>query len=287
MLDRRAGGAGSAAPPARTGLRHRIAHSRVAPLAALPIRLRAVARHDRAVLAASARWLVSSREHTNFTYHLTERNREHLAWFVAAVAGVPVARARGYLAEVAADSELHEHLRRATAASARRRLADPEPRLGRRAGWYALVRALRPAHVVETGTDKGLGSCVLAAALRRNGHGRLTTIDINPAAGYLIDGPYGAVTDLRVGDSVQVIRGGQAPIDLLLHDSDHSPGHETRELAAAEALLSDAALVLSDNAELTDELARWAERRGRRFLFFDERPAGHWYAGGGIGAAFR
>ena len=34
---------------------------------------------------------------------------------------------------------------------------------GRRLGWYALVRALKPRTVVETGADKGLGSCVLAA----------------------------------------------------------------------------------------------------------------------------
>ncbi len=275
-------------PPApAVRLRRRLARSRAAPLAALPTRLRTVASHDAAVLAASARWLVRSHEHTNFTYHLTERNREHLAWFVAAVAGAPVGQVRGYLAEVTGDRDLHGHVRRTTAASARRGLADRDARLGRRIGWYALVRALRPAEVVETGTDKGLGSCVLAAALLRNGHGRLTTIDTNPAAGYLIAGPYRAVTDPRIGDSAELIGRRAAPIDLLLHDSDHSPGHETRELAAAAALLTEHALVLSDNAEATDELAGWAERTGRRFLFFDERPVGHWFPGGGIGAAFR
>ena len=37
------------------------------------------------MLAASARWLVTSREHHNYTYDLTALNRDHLAWFVAAV----------------------------------------------------------------------------------------------------------------------------------------------------------------------------------------------------------
>jgi predicted O-methyltransferase YrrM len=273
--------------PAHRRWGRRLARGPAARLAALPVRIGAVARYDTAVLVASARWLVRSREHTNFTYQLTERNTEHLAWYVAAVAGIPVADARGYLAEVTGDWTLHEHLRRSTAASARRRLADPEPRLGRRAGWYALVRALKPGRVVETGTDKGLGSCVLAAALLRNGRGRLTTVDVNPEAGYLIGGPYRAVVDLEIGDSVPAIGRCPEPIDLFLHDSDHSPGHEARELAAAGPLLSDRALVLTDNAEATDELARWADRTGRRFLYFAERPADHWYPGGGIGAAFR
>ena len=54
----------------------------------------------------------------------------------------------------------------------------------------------------------------------------------------------------------------------------------------ARALTADA-LVLSDNAELTDELAHWAEQTDRRFAFFDERPANHWFAGVGIGVAYR
>src|SRR5690606_28957548 len=124
---------------------------------------------------------VTSREHTNYTYDLSDLNRTYLAWFVANVAGIDVAEARGYLDEVFEDRELARHVIDATMASARRGLADPVARIGRRAGWYALVRATRPRHIVETGTDKGLGAVVLAAALLRNGTGRLTTIDINPS----------------------------------------------------------------------------------------------------------
>ena len=35
-------------------------------------------------------------------------------------------------------------------------------------GWYSLIRATRPKIVIETGVDRGLGTAVIAAALKRN-----------------------------------------------------------------------------------------------------------------------
>jgi predicted O-methyltransferase YrrM len=265
-------------------LRQRLAASRLAPAAALPTRVGAVARFNGRNLASTTSWLVRSREHTNYTYDLEDLNLEHLAWFVADLTGRPVQDARSAIDEVRTDAELSGHLSRAVRASARAGLMDEQVRLGRRVGWYALVRLLRPQHVVETGTDKGLGTCVLAAAVLRNESGRVTTIDINPAAGSLVTGPYAAVVDRRTGDSLAILAGIDET-DLFLHDSDHSPGHEAAELAAVTPRLSPAALVLSDNAHVTWELPRWAEEHGRRFTFFAERPKKHWYPGGGIGVA--
>jgi predicted O-methyltransferase YrrM len=85
-----------------------------------------------------------------------------------------VAEIRTYISEINSDRRLRAHVHAKTATSARRRLADSEIRLSRRAGWYAIIRAMKPDYVVETGTDKGLGSCAMAAALIRNGTGILT-----------------------------------------------------------------------------------------------------------------
>ena len=267
-------------------LRRRLARGRAARLAALPTRVAAVAAHNGKTLGDSARWLATSREHTNFTYNLTSLNEAYLAWYVATVTGAPVGEVRGYLTELAEDTSLRAHLAATTQAGSRRGLADTEVRYGRRAGWYALVRACRPERVVETGTDKGLGACVLAAALLRNGVGRLTTVDVNAEAGYLVAGPYAEVTDLVIGDSLAVLASMAEPIDLFLHDSDHSAAHEAAELAAVTPNLSEHAMVLSDNGEVTDELMRWAEATGRQFLWFDERPDRHWWPGGGIATAY-
>jgi predicted O-methyltransferase YrrM len=275
-----------------TSMRRWVSRSRLAPLALFPRRAMRVARHDARVVAASARWLVRSREHHNYTYDLTALNTDHLAWFVSAVCDAPVREVRGYLRELADDEALRSHVLSATAASARRGLADREVRFGRRIGWYAIVRALKPAHVVETGVDKGLGTLVLAAALRRNEAdgrpGRVTAVDINPEAGFLVrTGPWADLVDLVVGDSVATIAGLDRPVDLFLHDSNHSVEHEKREFATVESHLAPGALLLTDNAARTKVLSQYAERTGRRFLAFTERPARHWYPGDGLGVAWR
>ncbi|MER7165527.1 class I SAM-dependent methyltransferase [Micromonospora sp. NPDC000207] len=272
-------------------LRRNIARTRLAPIAAFPKRLVRVARHDAKVLKTSARWLVTSREHHNYTYELTKLSRHHLAWFVSVVCDVPVKQVRAYFHEIEADDRLRTHIEQATAGAARRGLADRQVRYARRIGWYAMVRATGPAHVVETGVDKGLGSCVLAAALLRNAAdgrpGRVTSLDINPEAGYLArTEPWSEVVDLVIGDSIASLDALDRPVDLFLHDSDHSRAHEKREFDAVEAKLAPGAILLTDNVTATNVLAEHAERTGRRFLAYRETPARHWYPGDGIGVAW-
>ena len=275
----------------RIKLRRAIARTPLAPVAAFPKRLRTIARYDAKVLRSSARWLVTSREHHNYTYDLTALSRNHLAWFVSVVCDIPVKQVRAYLDEIESDDTLRQHLLAAIAGSDRRGLADKEIRYARRIGWYAIVRAARPKHIVETGVDKGLGSVVLAAALLRNaaeGHpGRVTSLDINPEAGYLAKvAPWSEVVDLVIGDSLASIAALDRPVDLFLHDSDHSTAHERREFAAVEPKLAPGAILLTDNVTITNVLAEHAERTGRRFLAYRETPANHWYPGDGIGVAW-
>lgn len=267
-------------------VRRRIASSPLARVAALPSRVGAVTRHNVAVASQSARWLVNRREHTNYTYDLTPLNLEHLAWWAASVAEAPVEMCRSWITEILGDRDLQEHAYRSSVSTGRSGLTDAEVRIGRRVGWYAVVRALRPKHVVETGTDKGLGSLVIAAALLRNGKGHLTTMDINPDSGFLISGRYADVTQIERGDSLALISQLPEPVDLFIHDSDHTAAHEAEEFRAVASHLAPSARVLSDNSHVTDELPKWAESTGRTFTFFREQPHDHWYPGAGIGAAW-
>jgi predicted O-methyltransferase YrrM len=276
---------------AASNIKRAISRTAFAPVAAFPKRLARVARYDARVLGLSARWLFTSREHHNYTYELTKLSREQLAWFVSVVCEVPVARVRAYFAEIDSDDALRRHIEQTTATAARRGLADRQVRYGRRVGWYAMVRAKRPAHVVETGVDKGLGTCVLAAALLRNATdgapGRVTSLDINPEAGYLARAePWSGVVDLRIGDSLAAIAALERPVDLFLHDSDHSAAHERNEFAAVEPKLAPGALLLTDNVRVTNVLAQHAEKTGRRFLAYREVPERHWFPGDGIGVAW-
>jgi len=171
-------------------------------------------------------WLVNSRETTNFTYHLEERNRSYLAAMLADVLGLEFEAIATYMDELERDETLRAHIVAATQGSPFAAVADAEARYGRRLGWYALARAMKPKVIVETGVDKGLGACVLTAALMRNaaeGHpGRYYGTDINPEAGFLLSGPYAEFGRLLLGDSIESLQRLDQTIDLFINDSDHS-----------------------------------------------------------------
>ncbi len=237
--------------------------------------------------AAMARWLIGSREVTNFTYDLKPRNARYLAHFLAGALGVDAAAITGYCDELAGAGEIQEHLASYARYAPISPLLDDVARFGRRIGWYAVVRAIKPRLVVETGVDQGLGSLVLCEALRRNrlegSDGRYLGLDINPRAGAILSSPWTDVGRLRIGDAIESIGRLDTPVDLYVSDSDHSADYEYREYLAMAPHLSARAPIIADNAHVTDSLCRFAEETGRTFAFFREEPADHWYAGGGIG----
>jgi len=236
-------------------------------------------------------WVFTSREHYNYTYNLQPMSLEYLAATLSLVTGKPHAELLGYIREIENDESLKRHITEQTQRSRERYVADTQVRFGRRAGWYALVRALKPAVVVETGVDKGLGSVVLVAALQRNqaeGHrGKLIGIDINPKAGYLLQPPYHEPCHMIYADSLATLASLDTPVDLFIHDSDHSPEFETKEYEAITPKLSPHSVVVSDNAAHTNRLLQWAATQGRDFLYYAEKPSGHWWPGEGIGVALR
>jgi len=237
------------------------------------------------------KWLLESRERSNFTYDLEPNNLNHLAGFVALVSGLSLAQAERYVGELAACDLLKEVVRDVTRQTDLQFVGDADARPGRRIGWYALARARRSRVVVELGVDKGLGSCILAEALRRNrdeGHpGRLYAIDINADAGLLLKASeYAAFGEFVASDSIAFLQSFSGAIDLLVSDSDHSPEYEEREYEAAHPKMATDSVIIADNAHATDVLYRYAKKYGKRFLFFHERPLNHIYPGAGIGVCF-
>lgn len=256
----------------------------------MPYRARAAWPHVTAPWRKFLPWLVRSREYTNFTYGLDPLNAQYLAAFVAEITGVSFEIAAGYIAELEQDTQLRAHIQQRIRASAERCFADLDVFYGRRAGWYAVVRTAKPRVVVETGVDKGLGACVLTAALRQNAiegfPGRYYGTDINPTKGALLSGEYAEYGSIIYGDSVASLREFGEKIDIFINDSDHSSEYEAMEYQVVQPKLSPQAIVLGDNADITDQLLRFSLSTGRRFQFFREQPLNHWFPGGGIGAAF-
>ncbi len=236
-------------------------------------------------------WLFTSREIRNFTYELEDRNKEYLGALIADVTGKPLEEIQGYFNEIEHDENLKRHVLECSEESYLTRYANKEMPLGRRIGWYAFVRALKPKVVVETGLDKGLGACVLTSALIRNKEdgfdGYYFGTDIDPQAGYLLSGRYKSAGTILYGDSIESLTKFSQTIDLFINDSDHSDEYEMKEYQVIETKLSPNAVILGDNAHSTDKLYNFSRQTNRNFVFFNEQPKDHWYPGDGIGISFK
>ena len=207
----------------------------------------------------------------NFTYEIA--NQAELASWLDELFG-----AGRYIAELDRDAELGAAVREQVRWRPASKRTIP---FGRRAGWYAIVRALRPARVVETGTHDGLGSTAILAALKRNGSGELISIDPQPGTGWLVpDELRERWRPIRATSYDALPSVGQ--IDLFIHDSLHTPECERWELETAAGL--GAGVLLSDNAHAADTARELASDRGADFSVWRERVQGHFYPGGGIGA---
>lgn len=233
-------------------------------------------------------WIPKFTETSNFYYRLTPDNRDHLAQLISVVTGMQYESIMRYLDELEQDDELRGHLESVLKASTYER--DIRVEYGRRLGWYAFVRVLKPRVVVETGVDHGVGSCVIASALLRNaeeGHpGHYFGTEIRPEGGQLFKGRYQEVGKILYGDSIESLKAFHEPIDIFINDSDHSADYEYNEYLVIEKKLSPDGLILGDNSHVTDRLSRFSRETGRKFLFFAERPEDHWYPGAGIGVSF-
>jgi predicted O-methyltransferase YrrM len=253
-------------------------------------RIKIVLNAQRQTALEAARWLLHSRETTNFTYDLTPLNKRYLASVIALIVGKPHEDIQAYIDELDADDDLKRHISALTANSGFRFVSDQESKFSRRIGWYAIARAIKPKVIVETGVDKGLGSCILTAALMRNkaeGYaGYYYGTDINPEAGWLLSGRYSEFGRILIGDSIASLKDLDARVDLFINDSAHSADYEEREYQTIVDRLSEDAIILGDNSHCTDKLFKFAQTTGRHFLFFAEKPYQHWYSGGGIGIAF-
>jgi predicted O-methyltransferase YrrM len=242
----------------------------------------------RAPLELIEAWAPRHTEDSNFYYELTDLNRVHLAAVTSTLTNSAVADVEAAFRELDTDEMLHTHL----VESAPELDLPPDVHFayGRRLGWYAMARLLKPKVVIETGVDHGVGSCILCAALLRNARegspGRYFGTEIRTDAGRMLRGAYAEIGEILYGDSRATLAGFSRPIDLFVNDSDHSPEYEYGEYQTIAGKLAEGALIIGDNSHVSDSLPRFARETGRCFVFFREMPKNHWYPGAGIGFAF-
>ena len=236
------------------------------------------------------KWLFWSKEITNYSYDIEENNKKYLSSLIADILNVEFDTVMTYIREIEKDTELKQHIEDVTANSSLSFLADKEVKYGRRVGWYAFARALKPNIIIETGVEKGLGACVLAAALKRNKEegyeGKYFGTDNDITAGYLFSGDYADYGSILYGDSIESLTKFDGTIDLFINDSDHSEEYEADEYNTIANKLSEHAIVLGDNSHVTNKLLNFSLKTNRHFIFFQEKPSEHWHPGAGIGISF-
>ncbi|MGP8078059.1 MAG: class I SAM-dependent methyltransferase [Thermoplasmata archaeon] len=157
---------------------------------------------------------------------------------------------------------------------------------------YRLVRQCRPEIAVETGVHFGKTSTAILAALHRNRHGRLISIDLPRTAatvnadgrlahahvrsldetGHLVPHDLRDRWDLRLGDArvllPPALEGG---LGFFFHDSDHSHAHQEFEFETAWRALSVGGVLASDD---TDWSTAWPEFLARHRGELEPLPNG-------------
>lgn len=236
------------------------------------------------------KWLFTSKETTNLTYDLRDDNLIYLGHFIATVTGKTYHEIDGFFKEILEDQSFYKHVQNLYQHGADAFKSDKEVRLARRLGWYVIIRITKPKLVIETGVDKGLGSCVIAAALLRNRaegfEGSYYGTDINPGAGFLFKAPYNQVGKILYGDSIESLKKINEPIDVFINDSDHSATYEAEEYETIKNQLNANSYVIADNAHCNTKLHEFSLKTNRKFLYFQEVPKNHWYLGASIAVAY-
>ncbi|MGC2289333.1 MAG: class I SAM-dependent methyltransferase [Thermoplasmata archaeon] len=173
---------------------------------------------------------------------------------------------------------------------------------------HALVRLLRPVHVVEVGVSSGVSSAYLLNALDKNGTGTLHSVDLpslprqgarsqkpsrnswslppGRSTGWAVPFPLLKRWDLRLGDKADVLpilARGLPRIDLLLYDVPHEDTATRREFRLLDSLVPPGGVIIVDHGPrggLCDALRGWARswktrpvRRQNLGLYGMRRPA--------------
>jgi hypothetical protein len=218
-------------------------------------------------------YILSDPELENYNYDIANK-QELVDWIDTVIHG-----GGKYVAELDQDPRVAEELR---AKLRWRPGVKNRLHFGFRLGLYALVRALEPDVIVETGTHDGLGSVALLEALDKNGHGRLVSIDPRPGTGWLVpDRLRGCWRQVRATSYDALEEVGH--VDVLVHDSLHVPECERFELQTAARL--GARAIISGHRTPSPTFEEVCAELGVPAQAFREKPIGHFYPGGGIGVA--
>lgn len=206
------------------------------------------------------------------------------AW-VAALANVSGPRASHAIEEARREGALFRHLDRQHRAGGRSSYIEIDAPLE----LYALVRLLRPLHVLEVGVSSGVSSAYLLQAMHRLGRGTLHSVDLpkreappsnghrsrhpswalppGRSSGWAVPFPLRGRWDLRLGRKQEVLpllAEELDSVDLFVYDVPHSDPGAFEEFRQVDRGFHAGSVALVDHGgteEICPSLARWARVR--------------------------
>lgn len=116
---------------------------------------------------------------------------------------------------------------------------------------YALARIIKPRVVLETGVGSGISSAFILKALELNGSGDLFSIDLpdeGGLSGWAVPDELRKNWHLHIGSSSLLLKPlleKISPVDIFIHDSDHSHENMRYEFSTVWPFLRSGGLFLA------------------------------------------
>lgn len=179
--------------------------------------------------------------------------------FLAEVSGSSVASVRKYLDEPFKNDEFYSHLRQSEHIFSRAEITSADFYAKKVVMQYAMVRAMKPEVILETGVASGVSTAYLLLALETNGHGKLDSIELGDTAylppgrspGWLVPEWLRDHWKMHIGDSrilLTPLAQELASFDIFIHDSLHTYDHMLFEFDQVFPFLRPGGLMIADDA---------------------------------------
>jgi predicted O-methyltransferase YrrM len=163
---------------------------------------------------------------------------------------------------------------------------------------YVITRVRKPTVFIETGVMHGLTSSFILEAIKKNQRGKLISIDYpsyfdlgpsnkdgyldtlppNKEPGWIISEENLKQWDLRIGKSIDVLpklEMPDLPIDIFLHDSEHTYETMTFEMEFAWKNMSPNGILIVDNIDNNDSFYDFCKNKQRTPLLLSTPDNSH------------
>jgi len=190
--------------------------------------------------------------------------------FLAALSGSTTSQIRAFLGEPIQDRRFYEHLRSVEREFGETSSIGANLYAKRILMQYAVIRAVKPNCVLETGIANGVSSSYILLAMERNQKGALYSIDVNQGLyipsgkqlGWIIPMWLRERWTSHLGDArelLPLVLAELKSVDVFIHDSLHTYDHMKFEFDQAYPYIHNGGILIADDAVWNSAFAEFAD----------------------------